>query len=197
MNCYEWRKHITGSVAVTVSYNEVGEEYTVTGSGTVTNKQLYDGWTHRELQCIGAPLSWTDDWILRGDNLCEGRAQIVGLLTQANTIPVTWTPKNGEPFTDEWSVWFQIVQNDYEVVSSLLPLQPYPDWENDPYSVAMRQAIDGLANDQLVVSFSAGPPSSGFPAATSVPLLWFKDGLSGTSADGFLTVSLAMSFTLT
>lgn len=196
MNCYEWRKHITGSVAVTVSYNEVGDGYTLSGGGTVTNKTLYAGWTHRELQCVGAPLSWPDDWILRGDNLCEGRAQIIGLLTQANTIPVTYTPEEGDPVTEEWSVYFQIVPNNYDVISTLLPLQPYPDWENDPYSVATRQAIDALQNDMLLVCFSSAPPSPGFPAVTHVPLRWFKDGLSGVSADGRLTASLAINFSL-
>lgn len=196
MNCFEWRKHITGNVAVTVSYNEVGDGYTLSGGGTITNKTLYTGWTHRELQCVGAPLSWPDDWILRGDNLCEGRSQIVGLLTQANTIPVTYTPEGGDPVIEEWSVYFQIVPNNYDVSSSLLPLQPYPDWENDPYSVAARQAIDSLQNDTLLVCFSSAPPSSGFPAATHVPLRWFKNGLSGASADGRLTASLAINFSL-
>ena len=197
MNCFEWRKHITGNVAVTVSYNEVGDGYTLSGGGTVTNKPLYTGWTHRELQCIGGPLDWADDWILRGDNLCEGRAQIVGQLSQSDTIPVTYTPDEGDPIVEQWGIFFQIIPNNYEVSTSLLPVQPYPDWENDPYSVAMRQAIDGLQFDALRVGFGSSPPPGGFPAPNSAPIRWFKDGLSGVSENGFLSVSLSVSFTLT
>ena len=194
MNCYEWRKHITGSVSVTVNYNEATEAYTASGSGTVTHGALYSGWTHRELQCLGAPLAYQPDWILRGDNLCEGRAQLVGVLTQANTIAVTITPTGGDPYVEDRPIYFKLPADDYSVTEGMLPLSPYPNWENDPYSVATRAQIDALTQDFLRVGLGTGSP--GFPAANEVSLRWLKDGLTGTSEDGTLTVTLGVNFTL-
>ena len=197
MNCYEWRKHITGSVSVNLSYSETGEGFTISGSGTITHATLYTGWTRRELQCVGAPLTTTDPWILRGPNLCEGRALIEGVLPPSGTIAVTYTTEGLPPVVEQWSIFWQIIGEDYRVLeNTLLPVSPYPDWENDPYSVAYRAQIDGLTQPALRVGFGPSPPAPGAPAANSAPVRWLKNGESGTSENGFLSASLEVSFTL-
>jgi hypothetical protein len=197
MNCYEWRKHITGSVSVSFTYSEAGEGYTITGNGTITHGALYNAWTRRELQCNNGPLEHQPAWILRGPNLCDGRSQIVGLLTPSGTVPVTITAEGLDPVVEDWSIFWQITFNDYEVLSNtLLPLQPYPDWENDPYSVAARALIDNSEPGGLLVGIASSPPSPGAPSPSAVPLLWLKDGQSGTSPNGFLSATVACNFTL-
>ena len=194
MNCYEWRKKISGSVAVTVSYSQSDEFSTTSGSGTITHGPLYAGWTHRELQCLGSPLTSTEDYILRGDNLCEGRAQIVGSLQQRNTITLTTTTIDGDTFVSEVGVYFKYVPENYEIRTSLLPLNPYPDWEDDPYSKSYRAQIDALAEGVLRVGIGEGTP--GAPQNDEVLLLWLKDGQSGTSEDGTLNIALVVEFNL-
>ena len=195
MNCYEGRKKITGSVAVTVSYSQSDETSTTSGAGVITHGPLYTGWTHRELQCVGSPLTSTDDYILRGDNLCEGRAQIVGSLQQRNTITLTTTTNDGQTFESEVGIYFKYVPDNYDVRTTLLPLNPYPDWENDPYSKSFRAQIDGLAEPVLRVGLGEGTPGS--PSPSEVALPWLKDGVSGVSENGTLNISLAAKFTLT
>lgn len=196
MNCYEWRSQITGSISVTVNYSETGDGYTLQGGGTITHGPLYTGWTNRELQCEGAPLTEQQNWVLRGSNLCEGRAVLVGSLTPLNTIPVTYTPDEGDPVTEEWSLFWQLAPSDYEVRGGLIPVSPYPDWENDPYSVAYRNAIDSAPIGTMLVGIAPTPPSPGFPNPNAAPIRWLKDGESGQSASGFLTASIAVTFTL-
>lgn len=197
MNCYEWRKKITGSVSVTVNYSETGDGYTVQGGGTITHGELYTGWTNRELQCEGAPLTEQANWVLRGSNLCEGRAVLVGSLTPLNTIPVTFTPDEGDPVVEEWSLFWQIAPANYEVRGGLIPVSPYPDWEDDPYSVASRNAINSYPVGTMLVGIAPTPPSSGFPNPNAVPIRWLKDGEAGQSESGFLSASIAVTFTLT
>ena len=196
MNCYEWRKRITGSVSVAFNYLETGPGYTLAGSGTITHAALYTGWTHRELQCIGTPLGDEPNWILRGDNLCEGRAQIFGILTPENTIPVTYTPTVGTPSTEQWSIFWQVQPEGYDTRTNLLPVSPYPDWENDPYSVSYRAAIDASPPGTMLVGIAPTPPDSGFPAVNGVPIRWLKNGENGTSDNGFLTASVSCIFSL-
>lgn len=197
VNCYEWRKHITGSVAVQFTYNETGPGYTLAGSGTITHGALYTGWTRRELQCEGMPLGTEDTWILRGPNLCQGRALLNGILTATNTIPVTYTPTTGPATTEDWAIFWQITANDYAVVPGvLMPVSPYPDWEDDPYSVAYRAQIDGLPVGTLYVGIASVPPSPGAPYPSAVPLQWLKDGQTGTSSDGFLEATVTCNFSL-
>jgi len=196
MNCYEWRSKITGSVSVIVNYSESGDGYTLQGGGTITHGPLYTGWTNRELQCEGAPLTEQQNWVLRGSNLCEGRAVLVGTLTPLNTIPVTYTPDEGDPITEEWSLFWQLAPENYEARAGLIPVSPYPDWENDPYSVAYRNAIDSAPIGTMLVGIALSAPPTGFPASNFVPIRWLKNGESGLSADGFLTASIAVTFTL-
>lgn len=195
MNCFEWKKHITGNVAVTVSYNETGDGYSITGGGTVTHGELYAGWTRRELQCEGMPMGAPDNWILR-PNLCEGRSVLIGLLTPLNGITITQNYEGLDPIVENWPVWFQAFPSNYEATTGLLPMSPYPDWENDPWSVASRAAIDGLTFSALYVSVSQFPPSPEFISPSAVPLRWLKDGESGTSPDGFATASLTLNFAI-
>lgn len=197
MNCYEWRKHITGSVSVDVNYEENGDGYQTIGSGTITHGNLYTGWTRKELQCQGRPTQEGVDWILRGSGLCGGRSILIGELFQSSTIEVTTTFQNGDPsFTEQWGIWFQLVSENYMPVATLLPLSPYPNWENDPYSVATRAQIDALETDFLRVYAGASAPPVGAPAPNSVPIRWLKNGLGGTSENGFLEINLNVSFTL-
>lgn len=198
VNCYEWRKHITGSVSVNFNYSETGDGYTLAGSGTITHGTLYTGWTRRELQCLGMPLGDEQNWILRGPNLCEGRAEIRGLLTAANTIPVTFTPSVGDPVVEDWAIFWQIAANDYEVKDgTLLPVfTPYPDWENDPYSVAYRAQIDASTPGAMYVGIAPSVPFSGFPSPYGVPIQWLKNGESGTSGNGYLNATVTCSFTI-
>lgn len=196
VNCYEWRKHITGSVSVEFNYSETGDGYTLTGSGTITHGTLYTGWTRRELQCEGAPLGDEQNWILRGPNLCEGRAQILGILTPSGTVTMTFTPQGQPPVTEEWSIFWQVQPEGYDTRTNLLPVSPYPDWENDPYSVSYRAAIDASPPGTMLVGIAPTPPDSGFPAANAVPIRWLKNGESGTSANGFLDATVTCSFTI-
>lgn len=196
VNCYEWRKHITGSVSVSFQYSETGDGYTIAGSGTITHGELYTDWTRRELQCIGMPLGDEQNWILRGPNLCEGRAQIVGMLTPTGTIPVTFTATGQPPVVQEWSIFWQIETNDYEIKGdTMLPVVPYPNWENDPYSVAERAQIDASL-PALRVGIAPVAPFSGSPWQSGVIIQWLKDGESGTSPDGFCSAQVSCNFTL-
>lgn len=196
MNCYEWRKHVTGTVSVDFDYNGTGDGFTISGAGTITHGALYTGWTRRELQCLGSPQAFEPNWILRGDNLCQGRAEIVGKLTPDNTITMTITPDVGDPFETEWGIFWQIIGEDYKVIDdNMLPVNPYPTLENDPYSVAFRKQIDDLTAPQLRVGI--GPSFSGAPVPNSAPIIWLKNGEKGESEDGFLKVELSVSFTLT
>lgn len=200
MNCFEWRKKISGSVSVDVSLSVTGESYSETGAQTFTHDALYSGWTHRELQCEGAPLGDVPDWVLRGDNLCEGRAYLLGKLTQQNTMTVTVV--SGEStWQYDAGLYFQVQENGiWKTTTSLLPMSPYPTWENDPYSVALRSALDGLAGNYLyagIFDTAYGPPpdSVGFPTAP-VALNWLKNGVSGSNQDAGLTVTLNVNFAL-
>lgn len=198
VNCYEWRKQITGSVSVDFIYSETGDNYTLTGSGTITHGPIYTGWTRRELQCLGMPFGDEPNWILRGPNLCEGRAELRGILTAANTIPVTFTPNVGDPVVEDWLIFWQIAANDYEVKdSTLLPVfTPYPDWENDPYSMAYRAQIDASTPGAMLVGIAPVVPLSGSPSPYGVPIRWLKNGESGTSGNGFLNATVSCSFTI-
>lgn len=195
MNCYEWRKKISGNISVTLSYNESTEIYNTTGSGTITHAPLYSAWTHRELQCIGAPRLPTDAWILRGGDLCQGRAIIAGDLPQANTIKLTTTTIDGEIYDTEVGIYFKIISENYRVTENLLALNPYPNWENDPYSKAYRAQIDSLTYPELRVGIGTGSP--GAPQPNEVEFFWLKDNESGVSEDGTLQASLQVQFNLT
>lgn len=204
VNCYEWRKHITGSVSVNFNYSETGNGYTLTGSGTITHGPLYTGWTHYELQCIGSPVVSFEEqmppWILRGNNLCEGRAFIGGHLPATSKILMTLTQEGGPPLTYEWGIFWQINSFQEEgwitVSDTLLPSSPYPDWENDPYSVAYRAETDALPLNSMLVGISPVPPPNGSPLSSAVPIRWLKNGQSGTSADGYLNATVSCSFTI-
>lgn len=195
MNCYEWRKKITGSVLVSVTVSEKTDSYDMTGGGTITHGPLYTGWTHRELQCFGTPQTSQPNWILRGDNLCAGRSQIGGTLTQENEITITITPKQGSPFSFNTSIYFRFADPSTPETQSLLPLNPYPNWENDPYSVAERNYIDNLQFDYLFLG--VGGIGGGSPNPYEVPFKWLKSGLTSQSPNNVVSASLTVSFSLT
>lgn len=196
MNCYEWRKKITGNVTVNISINVIEDSYTLTGSAAITHDELYSEWTHRELQCLGEPKTTQENWILRGNNLCIGRSQITGFLTQRDKIKITITSKEdppADPITFDSSIYFAFADPSIPATQSLLPLSPYPDWEDDPYSVAFRKQINDLSYDFLRVGISdvfPGDPNY------EVPLKWLKDGLNAQSQNGYVSASLTVSFTL-
>lgn len=194
MNCHEWRAKITANVSVAVQYTNSGEGYTVSGGGTVTHGGLYTGWTRRELQCFGYPISEEQNWILREPNLCFGRAFVRGILTPSSKIKLTTTITGQPPFETEHDIYWQAAFDQYQIREGLLPLDPYPDWENDPYSVAYRKQIDALPVGTFLVGLF---PAEGLPSPAMVPIKWFKDGESGGSPDGTTSASLSVKFTLT
>lgn len=195
MNCYEWRKKINVNVSATIVYNVSGAGYTESGSGTITHGNLYNAWTHRELQCEGAPINNPSDWALRGPNLCIGRSFIIGQLTQSDTITITQTIDGQPPTTWEAGLFFETFSDGlWYPQTSLLVYSQYPDWENDPYSVAYRNVINGLTGNYLcagIYDTQYGPPT--FPSPNpqgQVKLPWFRDGVSGQENN--LSVSLTV-----
>lgn len=200
MNCYEWRKKITGAISVDVSLNFSGDDYSENGSQTFSHGDLYTGWTRRELQCEGQPLGEVANWILRGQGLCEGRSYLVGRLSQQETMTVTQT-FDGTSTQYEAGLYFQVQEfGVWKTLPTLLPMSPYPTWENDPYSVALRNVINGLTGNYLYagifdVAYGPPPDSIGFPTAP-VGLNWLKDGVSGVNSDVGLSVSLSVNFSL-
>jgi hypothetical protein len=199
MNCYEWRKQITVSVSVDVSYFVATESFTESGSGTITHDDLYTGWTHRELQCEGGPLGNPPNWALRGPNLCEGRAFITGQLTQNDTITITQTIEGQNPTTWQAGLFFETqIGGLWYPQTSLLVYPQYPDWEKDPYSIANKSAIDSLTGNYLfagIYDVEFGPPTQ--PSENPqgpVGLNWFKDGVSGSTDE--LSISLTINIAI-
>jgi len=201
MNCYEWRKQINCTISVQVELNLSFPNYTETGSHTFEHDAIYTAWTHRELQCEGGPLSYQPAWVLRGDNLCEGRAVLVGLLTQKDTMTVTQVI-DGVTSTYQAGLYFQrrTIGELWETTTSLLPQSPYPDWELDPFSTAGKNVIDSFLGKNLYagiydVAFEPPPSSEGFPSAP-VGFKWLKDGESGENTEYGLQMSLSVQVLL-
>lgn len=201
MNCYEWRSKIKVRVAATVNYNVTGDGFSESGTNVFEHDNIYEGWTHRELQCEGQPIGEQLNWALRGNNLCAGRSYLVGQLTQNSTMTVTQVIEGLPPTTWEAGLFFETRPlNEWVAGTSLLVYPQYPSWENDPYSVALRNAIDGLSGNYLyagIFNTEYGPPT--YPSILPqgpVGLPWFRDQASGTSADGTLSVSLEVKITL-
>lgn len=199
MNCYQWRKNIVASVSASIIYNVNGAGYTESGNGTITHGTLYKAWTHRELQCEGAPINNSSDWVLRGSNLCYGRSFIVGQLSQNNTITITQTLDGQPPTTWQAGLFLETYFDGlwYPQTSLLVDAQ-YPDWENDPYSVAVRNVINNLTGNYLhagIYDTQYGPPTFASPIPQGpVALPWFRDGVSGSSQN--LSVSLTVKIAL-
>lgn len=199
MNCYEWRKKIVVSVSANVSYNVTGQGFTESGSGTITHGDLYDAWTRRELQCVGSPLNDPPDWALRGPNLCQGRSFIIGQLTQNNTVTITQTIDGQPPTTWQAGLFFETESEGlWYPQTSLLVANQYPNWENDPYSVALRNVIDSLTGNYLyagIYDVDFGPPITPSPTPQGpVGLPWFKNGASGSTSE--LSISLSVNIAL-
>jgi hypothetical protein len=199
VNCYEWRKKILVKVSVDVSYSVTGTGFTESGSGTITHENLYNDWTHRELQCEGGPLSNPLDWALRGPNLCQGRSFIVGQLTQSDTVTITQTIDGQPPTIWQAGVFFETQINGlWYPQTSLLVYPQYPDWEKDPYSTALKNVIDGLTGNYLyagIYDTQFGPPMFPNPSPQApIALPWFKDGAS--NSNGELSISLSVNISL-
>lgn len=200
MNCYEWRKRIQCTISAQVDLNLTTGSLTESGSQNFTHDELYSTWTRRELQCEGAPLNPQNAWILRGDNLCEGRSILMGVLTQNETMTVTQV-FDGVTTTYEAGLYFQTQQfGIWKTNTNLLAMSPYPNWENDPYSKAARNVIDGLTGNYLYagiynIDFGPPPDSVGIPSAP-VALKWLKDQATGTNSEYGLTVTLTVTTSL-
>lgn len=200
MNCYEYSKRITGSMSIQLSVNFASEGLTINGSHTFTHGPLKADWTRKQLACdrnAPAPQSF----LLRSLDLCEGRATLDGaLVTDQMTLTITegsetrtelvslviWTYVNGDP-----SYW-------QGSSISLLPLGlAYPDWSNDPYSVARRKQIDQIrAIGEKTVYFDIYEGIS--PVPPDAPgFAWPKSGDNNTFTGGGWTKSCTVSYNFT
>ena len=198
MNCYEYSKRITGSMSIQLSVNFASEGLTISGSHTFTHGPLKADWTRKQLACDrNAPAS--QSYLLRSLNLCEGRATLDGsLVTDQMTLTIT---QGGETRTELVSlVIWNYVSDDppYWRGSSTnsLPIGlAYPDWSNDPYSVARRKQIDQIrAIGEKTVYFDISEGVSDVPP-DAPGFAWPKSGDSDTFTGGGWSKSCTISYT--
>lgn len=223
MNCWEWRKQITASVSADGSYNfnysspdTPDQSYSMSGSQTFTHNTPYTNWTRRELRCIGEPLPTLEnpktDWVLRGTQVpnpnnvvvCENRTTLVGNLSQIE--PMTVRSSKPDIYPDQfWWLYFWTSQFNGVWTASRNLLQGswiYPSLENDPYSVAGRARIDSfIAAGQIYIYadfYPTDPPPQNFPPLNTIPLSWYKGGVTGVKnySDPTTTESKSLSLTI-
>ena len=199
MNCWEWRKKITASVSAQGSYSfnytspgAPSDSYTQSGSQTFSHGTPYTSWTRRELRCEGGPFTATD-WVLRGSqitdpsnvNVCTNRTTLIGNLSQQQ--PMTVTSSKPDIFPDQqWWLYFWTTDFNGMWTANRNLLQGnwiYPDLENDPYSMSGRAIIDGfISAGQIYIYadfYADDPAPQDFPPLNSIPLAWYKNGISG------------------
>ena len=200
MNCYEYSKRITGSMSIQLSVNFASEGLTISGSHTFTHGPLKADWTRKQLACDrNAPA--LQSYLLRSLNLCEGRATLEGsLVTDQMTLTIT---QGGETRTELVSlVIWNYVSDDPPYWRGLstnsLPIGlAYPDWSNDPYSVARRKQIDQIrAIGEKTVYFDISEGVSDVPP-DAPGFAWPKSGDSNTFTGGGWTKSCTISYTFT
>jgi hypothetical protein len=196
MNCYEYSKRITGSMSIQLSVNYTDENLTISGSHTFTHGPLKADWTRKQLACdrnAPAPQSF----LLRSLDLCEGRATLDGaLVTDQMTLTIT---EGSETRTELVSlvIWTFFGDPSYWNGSStnLLPIGlAYPDWSNDPYSVARRKQIDQIrAIGEKTVYFDIYEGVSNFPP-DAPGFAWPKSGDNNTFTGGGWTKSCTVTY---
>lgn len=182
MNCFEWTKKVTGFASIHYSiYSQIGEGeemVTVEGDGFFNHGELYNSWTRRELQCQRSPLPPNEhqSWLLRNTDLCQGRASIDGVLYPLDTLTVTTTIGQNEPTAEQYELLWWFYDNGVWIpnptaAGSMFPIGvAYPNWENDPYSVARRNQIDlALAGDQNYICADIIPAGSLPPLPQDYP----------------------------
>ena len=221
MNCWDWRKKITATVSVQGSYNfsysspdDPSQSYTLNGSQTFEHEAIYTEWTRRELKCIGAPLPTSGnaktDWVLRGTevddfanfDVCKNRTTLAGNLSQKQQMTATSSKPDIYPDQLFW-LYFWTVDNNGLWTANRNLLQGiwiYPELENDPYSVARRKTIDGLISSKAIyfyADFYTDDPSPQYYAPElSIPLTWYKDGVSGEKSNPSPNITEEKSVTL-
>lgn len=214
MNCYELSKKIGGSFSVSFSleYNAGSgdDKVTIEGSHEFTHGPLYTSWTRRELQCVRSPRPPNADssYVLRSTNLCEGRADLEGVLRPTDTMTITTTVGSFPPQTEEATLfwWALDPSGTWQPSDIVFPLGiVYPEWTNDPYSVARRNSIDLIRSkeqkffgiDYMTVGSSLPPPQTYPPNCPT--FTWPKSGDTDTWTDGEFrkTASITYNFTAT
>jgi hypothetical protein len=198
MNCYEYSKRITGSMSIQLSVNFASEGLTISGSHTFTHGPLKADWTRKQLACDrNAPSP--QSFLLRNLDLCEGRATLDGaLVTDQMTLTIT---EGSETRTELVSLVIWSYQYDEDPgfwsgsSTNLLPIGlAYPDWSNDPYSVARRKQIDQIrAIGEKTVYFDIYEGASALPP-DAPGFAWPKSGDSNTFTGGGWTKSCTVTY---
>ena len=203
MNCYDYRKKITGSMSVEFSLQFYGgPEFplTISGSHTFVNKPLKTDLTRKEVACGPVELV-NQSVVLRSLDLCEGRATLDGVLN-TDQMTVTYSYEGEEPYTtlESLSLWTKSNEEgalwECNTLGTTLPMGvAYPDWSDDPYSVATRNRIDQIvAAGEKTIYFDIGNGGSTSFEPPDAP--GFKWPLSG-STDTFTGNGWTKSCTIT
>ena len=206
MNCYEYSKRITGSMSIqfSMSYDGgAGYPLKITGNHTFNHGALKTDWTRKQLACdrtAAAPQSY----LLRSLNLCEGRATLEGaLVTDDMTVTTTYGDDPPSTTLEPLTIWTYNGGLEAWECSSLNKLLPiglaYPDWSNDPYSVARRNQIDQIrAAGEKTIYFDIGNQGAVLPEPPGAPgFAWPKSGDNDTFTGGGWSKSCTISYTFT
>ena len=206
MNCYEYSKRITGSMSIQFSMSYDGGStfpLKISGNHTFNHGSLKTDWTRKQLACDrNAPAS--QSYLLRSLNLCEGRATLQGaLVTDDMTVTTTYGDDPPTTTLEPLTIWTQnLFTLDWEC-SSLdrrLPIGlAYPEWSNDPYSVARRKQIDQIrAAGEKTIYFDIGNEGAISTQPPDAPgFTWPKSGDSDSFTGGGWSKSCTISYTFT
>lgn len=176
----------------------------ISGNHTFTHGSLKTDWTRKQLACDRNALS-PQSYLLRSLNLCEGRATLQGALV-TDDMTVTTTYGDDPPYTElqPLSIWTKSydvgAQWECSSLDRLLPINlVYPEWSNDPYSVARRNQIDQIiAAGEKTIYFDIGNQGAVSSAPPDAPgFTWPKSGDSDTFTGGGWTKSCTISYTFT
>jgi hypothetical protein len=192
------------SIQFTLDYDG-GAEYPlkITGNHTFTHGSLKSDWTRKQLACdrnAPAPQSY----LLRSLNLCGGRARLEGaLVTDEMTVTTTYGNDPSTTTLEPLCIWTYNAGLEAWECKSLNKLLPiglaYPDWSNDPYSVARRNQIDQIiAGGEKTIYFDIGNDGAISTEPPDAPgFTWPKSGDNDTFTGGGWSKSCTISYTFT
>jgi hypothetical protein len=192
------------SIQFTLDYDG-GAEYPlkITGNHTFTHGSLKSDWTRKQLACNrNAPSP--QSYLLRSLNLCEGRATLEGaLVTDDMTVTTTYGNDPSTTTLEPLCIWtYNAGLEAWECrsLNNLLPIGlAYPDWSNDPYSVARRNQIDQIiAGKEKTIYFDIGNDRAISTEPPDAPgFTWPKSGDNDTFTGGGWSKSCTISYTFT